>query len=157
MVLKGFGAPGRSPVGPLYYRLDDWDAVADEYGSVASVGRVDLFDLSLDARGVLTLYEPIDAVIARNAGAPSGYTPSRRRVPLAAVTGHLDAPRVRLDAAQVSGFLASYASDLYRDRLGQMLERKLGPGAGEVVDQGLQLLQGLLGGGRPQAPPPDTR
>jgi len=120
-------------------------------------GGVDLSDLSLDAQGVLTLYEPIDAVIARKAGAPSGYTPARRQVPLAAVKGYLDAPRVRLDAQQVGAFLASYASDVYGDRLGEMLERELGPGAGNVVDQGLQVLQGILGGGRSQRSPPDNR
>lgn len=120
-------------------------------------GSVDLSDLSLDARGVLTLYEPIDVVIARNAGAASGYTPTRRRLPLAAVTGTLQSPRVRVDSEEIRGFLAAYASDLYRGRLGEMLEGKLGPDAGKVVDQGLRVLQGILGGGRPRDAAPGPR
>ena len=120
-------------------------------------GSLDLSNLSLDTRGVLTLYEAIDAVIARNAGAVSGYTPTRRRVPLAAVTGRLDEPRVRLDPEQVSGFLAAYAVDLYRGRMAETLDRKLGPGAGHAVDQGLRVLQDILGGGRSRDAAPADR
>ena len=64
---------------------------------------------------------------------------------------------MRVDSEEIRGFLAAYASDLYRGRLGEMLEGKLGPDAGKVIDRGLRVLQGILGGGLPRDAAPGPR
>jgi hypothetical protein len=110
-------------------------------------------DLAIDMAGELTLNEELDAAIASELSVKD-YTPRQRVVPLARVDGRLDDPRVRLDSGVATRFAAAYAGDAYAGKLREKAERELGPGAGDLVDQGLGVLEGILGGGRsrPQAP-----
>jgi uncharacterized protein involved in outer membrane biogenesis len=121
--------------------------------AVRLAGTLGLVDLAIDMAGELTLNEELDAAIASELSVKD-YTPRQRVVPLARVDGRLDDPRVRLDSGVATRFAAAYAGDAYAGKLREKAERELGPGAGDLVDQGLGVLEGILGGGRsrPQAP-----
>lgn len=133
-------------------RVADGRVVADElsllYRGYAAdlTGTVGLADLSLDLHGTLTIAEDLDAEIARGLGAARGYTPRRRRLPLASLGGTLGAPRVQLTRSAAVDFVAGYATDAARSRLGREAEKELGPGTGEAVEKGLEVLEGILGG-----------
>ncbi len=107
-------------------------------------GTLHLTDLSLDMVGRLTLFETLDASIAREVGA-EGYRPSRRSIPLAAVRGTLDAPKVQLAGNSGVEFATAYAKSLYGGTLKGILDKELGQGAGQAIGGALE---GILGGDR---------
>ena len=123
-------------------------------------GPIALNDLALDLRGSLTLHEELDATLARAFGAGKDYAPRRRTLPLAAVRGSLGEPKVQLSGSAVEQIATAYAADAYQGELRKKVEKELGPGSGQIVDEGLRVLDGLLGGGRPRrpepAPPPEA-
>ena len=67
-------------------------------------------------------------------------------VDLASVRGELGAPKVQITGSAVATLAAAYAGQIEREELKKRIEKELGPGSGEIVDQGLDVLQGLLGG-----------
>jgi hypothetical protein len=118
-----------------------------DYG-VELVGEIDLASFSVDMEGRVTLYEAIDAVIAKKAGASRDYTAQRRDIPLAAVVGSLDAPEVKLAGKSAAGFATAYARDIYGEKVRAKINKKLGPGAAKVVNEGLGALGELFGRGK---------
>lgn len=115
-------------------------------------GQIGLRDLALDLSGDLILLEELDAVIAREAGAPKGYTGRQRGIPLTAVRGTLDAPEVRVARNVVVGLVTDYAKDVYLGVLRPGLrggEAGQG-GSGDLVDD---VLRGVLGGGKRKSNP----
>ena len=141
-------ADGEARTSDLVFRYQGYD--------VRLRGRIGLADLSLQMSGDLTLREEIDQEIAEELGV-KGHTPRQRVIPLASLTGTLDAPKVRLGSDAVARFASAYAADAYAGELRQKVEEELGEGTGELVDQGLEVLQGILGGGKraPKPPPED--
>ncbi len=125
-------------------RTDDFHMLYRDY-RVDLSGAIGLTDLALDMRGKLTIFEPVDAAVAADAGA-SEARPTRREIPLAAVGGTLDAPRVRVTADVARGFAASYG---LRGKPGRKLEdaidKNLGKGTGGIV---VDVLEDILGGKR---------
>jgi hypothetical protein len=124
-------------------------------------GTMGLADLALDTEGELTIDPEVDAQIAKALNMKS-YTPVERKIPLASVTGTLSAPKVRLSPKTAAQLAVTYGAPQYIDPLREKAEKALGKDGGAVVDQGLEILDGLLGGGgrrreKPgseQAPPP---
>jgi len=106
-----------------------------------------LVDRSLDFTGRLTIFEELDRALAE--GAASAEAPARgvkRELPLAAVKGTLDAPRVSISPQVALQFAASYyAGGERREELEKKLDERLGEGSGKQV---IDLLEGVLGGGR---------
>jgi hypothetical protein len=133
-------ADGRLVTAPVTLRYRDYGAQLE--------GPIGLADLALDLTGTLTFEETLDAVLARSFGAGDDYVPERRSVSLAAVRGTLGAPVVQLAGSSVVNLAAGYAKQIERGDLKRRVEKELGPGSGEIVDQGLDVLEGLLGGGR---------
>lgn len=127
-------------------RTDDLTFVYRGYGVVLR-GTLGLADLALDTKGELTLEEEVDGVIAKELGLKD-YTPVRRIIPLANVGGSLDAPQVEISPRTAAALAAAYAAPKYADDLRERAEEVLGEGGGEVVDEGLRVLDNLLGGGR---------
>ncbi len=109
------------------------------------VGDLHLPTLSVDMEGRVILYEAIDAIIAKKAGASDGYAAQRRDIPLAAVKGSLDAPEVKLSGNSAARFASAYAKDIYGERARAKIDKKLGRGAAKVVEDGLSALEGLFG------------
>jgi hypothetical protein len=107
-------------------------------------GTLHFADLALDMQGRLTLFEEIDASIAKEIGA-EGYQPSRRSIPLASVGGTLDAPEVQIAGNSALEFATGYAKSLYSGKLKGLLDEELGQGAGQVLGGALE---GILGGDR---------
>jgi hypothetical protein len=107
-------------------------------------GTLDLADLSLDMQGLLTIYEEVDGSIARHAGA-EGYQPTRRSIPLAAVRGSLDAPKVQIAGNSAVEFASGYAKSLYGGQLESVLDKELGKGTGQAIEDALE---GIFGGDR---------
>jgi hypothetical protein len=149
-------ADGIARTSDLVFRYQGYD--------VRLRGKIGLADLSLQMSGELTLREEIDTALAEELGV-KGHTPRQRVIPLASLTGTLDAPKVRLGSDTVARFAAAYAADAYVGKAREEIEKELGEGAGELVDQGLEVLQGILGAGRrapkpppeePPAPPAET-
>jgi hypothetical protein len=126
-------------------RTDDLTFVYRGYGVVLR-GTLGLADLALDTKGELTLEEEVDGVIAKELGLKS-YTPVRRIIPLANVGGSLDAPQIEISPRTAAALAAAYAAPKYADDLRERAEDVLGEGGGEVVDEGLRVLDNLLGGG----------
>jgi hypothetical protein len=112
-------------------------------------GALGLLDRSLDFRGKLTLFEELDRALADGEAAP-GAAPARgvkRELPLAAVKGTLDAPRVVIEPRVALQFAALYyAGGERREKLEKKLDERLGEGGGKQV---IDLLDSVLGGGRP--------
>ena len=125
-------------------RTDDLTFVYQGYGAVLK-GTMGLADLALDTQGTLTFDEEVDALIGKELGIRN-YTPSRRTITLAAVTGTLTAPKVRLSSRSVADLASTYAAPMYVDPLRKKAEKALGKQGGDMVDQGVQILDGLLGG-----------
>lgn len=118
-------------------------------------GRLGIEDLSLEMTGQLTLRESIDQAIAKSLGVTK-HTPRARNVPLASVTGSLDAPVVRLGGGAATNFVSAYAVDAYAGEITERVKEELGEDAGVLVDQGLEVLQGIFGAGqRETSPPPE--
>ena len=89
--------------------------------------------------------EVIDAVLAGKAGAREDYVPQRRDIPLAGVKGELSDPKVKIAGGSAARFAAAYATDIYADKLREELDERVGPAAGEAVEN---VREGLFGGGR---------
>jgi uncharacterized protein involved in outer membrane biogenesis len=129
---------GRLVTAPLTLTYPDWGAQLE--------GPIRLSDLGLDLVGRFTIKEKLDAALARAFGAHRDYVPEVRVVDLASVRGVPGAPKVQLSGSGVAQIAAAYAGKIEADQLKKRLEKKLGPGSGELVDQGLGVLQDLLGG-----------
>jgi len=127
-------------------RTDDLTFVYRGYGVVLR-GTLGLADLALDTKGELTVEQEVDGVIARELGLKD-YTPVRRVIPLANVGGSLDAPKVEISPRTAAALAAAYAAPKYADDLRERAEDVLGEGGGQMVDEGLRVLDNLLGGGR---------
>jgi hypothetical protein len=131
-------ADGRVLTEPIALTYPDWGAELE--------GPIRLADLALDLRGRLTIKETLDAALARAFGARDGYAPKTRVVDLASVRGELGAPKVQITGSAVATLAAAYAGQVEREELKKRIEKELGPGSGEIVDQGLEVLQGVFGG-----------
>jgi uncharacterized protein involved in outer membrane biogenesis len=131
-------ADGRVMTSPVSLTYPDWGAQLE--------GPIRLSDLALDLKGRLTIKETLDKALARAFGARRDYVPQVRVVELASVRGEPGAPKVQLAGSGVANLAAAYAGSIERDELKKQLEKRLGPGSGELVDQGLEVLQGVLGG-----------
>jgi uncharacterized protein involved in outer membrane biogenesis len=129
---------GRIVTAPVTLTYPDWGAQLE--------GPIRLSDLGLDLVGRLTIKEALDRALARAFGANREYAPKVRVIDLAAVRGELGAPKVQLSSTGVTQIAAAYAGNIEADKLKKKLEKQLGPGSGELVDQGLGVLQDLLGG-----------
>jgi hypothetical protein len=111
-------------------------------------GVLGLLDRSLDFQGRLTLFEDVDEALAAGAGdAAKPVRGVKRALPLAAVTGTLDAPRVSIAPEVALQFAAAYyGGGERREKLERKLDEKLGEGSGKQV---FDLLDSVLGGGGP--------
>jgi AsmA protein len=126
-------------------RTDDLRLVYSDY-QVDLAGVLGLVDRSLDFKGRLTLFEELDRTLAEGA---SGAAPARgvkRELPLAAVKGTLDSPRVVITPAVALEFAASYLAGGERmQKLERKLDEQLGEGVGKPV---IDLLDSVLGGAK---------
>jgi hypothetical protein len=132
-------------------RTDDLRLVYDDY-RVDVAGVYGLLDRSLDFRGKLTMFEEIDRALAE--GETRGV---KRELPLAAVRGTLDDPKVRIAPEVALQFAAAYyAGRERREKLEKKLNEKLGEGGGKQV---IDLLDSVLGGRKKSAeqPPPEDQ
>jgi hypothetical protein len=128
-------------------KTQDLRLVYQDY-QVDLAGVLGLLDRSLDFRGKLTLFEDVDRALA------DGARGVKRELPLAAVKGTLDDPKVSISPQVALSFAASvYGSGERREKLERKLDERLGEGGGKPV---LDLLDSLLGGGsrRKQEEPP---
>ena len=128
---------------PIALTYPDWGAQLE--------GPIRLADLALDLKGRLTIEEALDAALARAFGARDDYVPQTRVVDLASVRGELGAPKVQITGSAVATLAAAYAGQIEREELKKRIEKELGPGSGEIVDQGLEVLEDLLGGKKSRA------
>ena len=128
-------------------RTDDLRLVYQDY-QVDLTGVLGLLDRSLDFRGTLTLFEDVDRALA------DGARGVKRELPLAAVKGTLDAPKVSISPQVALSFAASlYGGGEQREKLERKIEKSLGEGSGKPV---LDLLDSVLGGksrGKQEDPP----
>jgi hypothetical protein len=106
-------------------------------------GTFSLLDLSIDMKGRLTIFERLDASIAKEVGADADYEPSRRSIPLASVTGTLDAPVVTIAPKSGLAFVTRYPQEIYADKLRGLVDNELGKGASKAIEGALR---GILGG-----------
>jgi hypothetical protein len=128
-------------------RTDDLRLVYEDY-QVDLAGVLGLLDRSLDFRGKLTLFEDVDAALA------DGSRGVKRELPLAAVRGTLDDPRVTISPQVALAFAAAYyGGGERRETLERKIDERLGGGGGKQV---IDLLESVLGGGKP-APPEEPR
>ncbi len=117
-------------------------------------GSIGLADRSLDLTGRLTIFESVDRALAQ--GSPEAAVrqepPVKRVIPLAAVRGTVDSPRITVTRQAALGFGAAYAADpRRRAKWERKLDEKLGEGAGREV---LGILDAILGGEKPSEEPP---
>jgi hypothetical protein len=101
-------------------------------------GAVRLADRGLDARGRLVLEEEAYAALAGEDPEPGGRA---RVLPLAAVRGTLDDPRVAVDPQAALALAATFATAGKRGDLERKIDGVLGEGAGRGV---LDALDGLF-------------
>lgn len=101
-------------------------------------GAVRLADGGLDARGRLVLDEEAYAALAGQEPRPGA---PQRVVPLAAVSGTLDDPRVAIDAQAALALAATFATAGKRDELERQIDGVLGKGAGRGL---MDALDGLF-------------
>lgn len=119
-------------------RTDDFRIVYRAY-RVDLRGTLRLEDLAIDMVGTLTMGEEIDAVLRRDSGARA----RRRTIPLAAVGGTLDAPRVQVSPQAVQAFASLYGLGGSGGPLGGLIQQGLGGGSGAGV---VDALESILGG-----------
>jgi len=132
-------ADGRARTGDLRLVYPDYQ--------VDLTGVLGLLDRSLDFRGKLTLFEDVDRALAE------GARGVKRELPLSAVKGTLDDPKVSISPQVALSFAASvYGGGERREKLEREVDERLGVGSGKPV---LDLLDSVLGGGsrRKQDPP----
>jgi hypothetical protein len=99
-------------------------------------GGIGLSDGALDLSGRVMLSREVDEELGKASG-------RQTVIPIAAITGTVDSPRLRLDRQALAGLALEYASG--SGRLQEKLEEALGEeGAGQVKD----LLDSLLRGRR---------
>ncbi len=104
------------------------DATAFLHGSVG------MSDRSLDLAGRVVLSKQADADLA-------GDKRARERViPIAHITGTLDAPRVEIDQKTLAALALAYGGN---DKTREKIDKALGPGAAEAVEG---ILGNILGG-----------
>lgn len=122
-------------------RTDDLRLVYEDY-QVDLAGVYGLLDESLDFEGKLTLFEDVDRALQE--GETRGV---RREVPLAAVKGTLDEPKITISPQVALAFAAQvYGGSSERvQKLEKKLDEKLGEGSGKQV---IDLLDSVLGGGK---------
>jgi hypothetical protein len=124
-------------------RTDDLRLVYADY-RVDLAGAYGLLDRSLDFRGKLTMFEEIDRTLAE--GEARGV---KRELPLAAVRGTLDDPKVRIAPEVALQFAAVYyEGGERREKLEKKLDERLGEGGGKRV---IELLDSVLGGRKERA------
>jgi hypothetical protein len=97
-------------------------------------GSVGMSDRSLDLEGRVVLTREADAEIAGEKRA------KERVIPIAHITGTLDAPRIVLDQKTLAALALAYSGN---DKVREKLDKALGPGGSEAVEG---LLENLLGG-----------
>jgi hypothetical protein len=121
---------GRFHVAQGRARTDDLRLVYPGYTAELR-GSVGLADRALDLRGTLELERP-------EKGRP-------RTIPLASVTGTIDAPEVALSREALAGAAAAYTGDeRRRAKWESKLDKKLGEGQGKQVLEALdKVLQGM--------------
>lgn len=128
-------------------RTNDLRLVYDDY-QVDLAGVYGLLDRSLDFRGKLTLFEELDRALAE--GETRGV---KRELPLAAVRGTLDDPKVSISPQVALTFAASYyAGGERREKLEKKVDERLGEGRGKQV---IDLLDSVLGGKQEPKPAPE--
>ncbi len=119
-------------------RTNDLRLVYPDY-QVDLAGALGLLDRSLDFRGKLTLFEELDRTLG------DGARGVKRELPLAAVRGTLDDPRVSISPQVALAFAAGYyGGGERREKLERAVDERLGTGSGKQV---LDLLDSVLGGG----------
>ncbi|MCP5070844.1 MAG: AsmA family protein [bacterium] len=116
-------------------RLDYRDYQVDLRGTVGVVSR------QLDLTGKLTIFEELDEVLAPEDGGESN-APRKRVIPLAAVTGTIDDPKVTVTRDAARAFGSAYiADDRRRKKWERKIDERLGEGSGKDV---LKLLDSIL-------------
>jgi hypothetical protein len=128
---------GRFAVSDGVARTDDLVLRYPGY-ALELAGRVRLADRGLDARGRLVLEEEAWAALAGEEPRPGGRA---RTLPLAAVRGTLDEPRVAIDPQAALALAATFATAGKRGKLERQIDGVLGKGAGRGV---LDALDGLF-------------
>ena len=145
--LQGDGYSGSFQIADGRAQTQDLRLVYQDY-QVDLTGVLGLLDRSLDFRGKLTLFEDVDRALA------NGARGVKHELPLAAVKGTLDDPKVSISPQVALSFAASvYGSGERREKLERKIDERLGEGGGKQV---LDLLDSVLGGGsrRKQEEPP---
>lgn len=126
-------------------RTEDLRLVYSDY-QVDLRGVLGLLDRSLDFTGRLTLFEALDLALAEGTSDAPPARGVKRELPLAAVKGTLDAPRVVIAPEAALQFAAAYyGGGERREKLERKLDERLGEGSGKQV---IDLLDSVLGGGR---------
>ena len=97
-------------------------------------GSVGMSDRTLDLAGRVVLAKEADAEIAGEKRA------KERVIPIAHITGTLDAPRLELDQKTLAALALAYSGN---DKTREKIDKALGPGASEAVEE---LLGNILGG-----------
>ena len=97
-------------------------------------GSVGMSDRSLDLAGRVVLTREADADLA------GARRAKERVIPIAHITGTLDAPRIELDQKTLAALALAYGGN---DKTREKLDKALGPGASEAVED---ILGNLLGG-----------
>lgn len=124
-------------------RTEDLRLVYSDY-QVDLRGVLGLLDRSLDFTGRLTLFEELDQALAEGTSASAAARGVKRELPLAAVKGTLDAPRVVIAPEVALQFAAAYyGGGERREKLEKKIEERLGEGSGKQV---IDLLDSVLGG-----------
>jgi hypothetical protein len=129
-------------------RTDDLRLVYSDY-QVDLRGVLGLVDQSLDFKGRLTIFEELDRALGEGATNVEATRGVKRELPLAAVKGTIDDPRVVIAPEVALQFAASYyVGSERREKLERKINEKLGGDAGKQV---IDLLDSVLGG-RPKEP-----
>ena len=118
-----------------------------DYG-VTLEGPMRLPDFDLDLRGSISLGPEVDRELARAFNAPDEYVPEKRELALQSVRGTPTDPKVQVSSNSVATLAAHYVKETQREDLKRAAEKELGPGSGEIIDRGLDALEGILGGRR---------
>jgi hypothetical protein len=118
-----------------------------DYG-VTLEGPVRLPDFDLDLRGTITLGPAVDKELARAFNAPDEYVPAQRELVLQSVRGFPTDPKVQVASNSLASLATHYVKETQREDLKRAVEKELGPGSGEILDRGLDALDGILGGRR---------